>query len=254
MSPGPHFRAFCIAGRFLTRLPFPDCGRDSEDLGRSVVYYPLVGLVIGVLVAGAGWLADAWPAVIAATLVLGLWVWLTGLLHLDGLADSADALLGGLGSRARSLEIMRDPAVGTAGVVALILVLLSKWAGLQVLLELGRWVELLWVPVLSRAFLLPLFLTTPCARQEGLAVELVAALPRGMAWTSMGLACLGAILMLGSAGILACGFAAGLLYGLRRVGMNRLGGLTGDTAGALLELTEAGLLLLFAVVIADSLT
>ncbi len=251
MRANPDIRALCIAGRFLTRLPFPDCRFDRADLGRSVVYYPLVGLLIGVLLAAAGWMLSAWPEAVGATLVLILWIWLTGILHLDGLADSADALIGGLGNRERSLEIMRDPAVGTAGVVSLIMVFLSKWAGLQLLLEHGGLVELLWVPVLSRALLLPLFLTTPCARKEGLAVELVAALPRRFAWGGTALACIGVILTLGAAGVLACGFAAGLVYFSRRTSMKRLGGFTGDTAGATVELIEAGLLVLFSLLAGD---
>lgn len=253
MRANPDIRALCIAGRFLTRLPFPDCRFDRADLGRSVVYYPLVGLLIGVLLAAAGWMLSAWPEAVGATLVLILWIWLTGILHLDGLADSADALIGGLGSRERSLEIMKDSAIGTAGVVALIMVLVSKWAGLQALLSHGGLNELLCVPVLARALLLVLFLTTPCARKDGLAVELVAALPRRLAWGGVGLACIGGIFILGPAAVLACGFAVGLLYLLRHIMMNRLGGVTGDTAGALVELTEAGLLLLFSLLVGDLL-
>ena len=88
-------RAFWLALQFLTRLPAPRMTEHTaEDRGRSVLYYPVVGLLIGaVLTAFLFLLADVNPGLRAALLLL-VWVLLTGALHLDGLADSADAWLG----------------------------------------------------------------------------------------------------------------------------------------------------------------
>lgn len=240
------WRSLLIAGRFLTRLPLPDPGPVSgPDLGRSVAFYPLVGLVIGLLVWGLFRLLsefDISDQYLSATLVLVAWVWLTGGLHLDGLADTADAWVGGLGSRSRTLEIMKDPRSGSFGVIALVLVLLCKWAAIITLAKSGGAVSLIWIPVLARTQLLILFLSTPCARPEGLGAEVGAHLPRATAWAGLIVALIASALFVGSPW-LSLILAAGLLFVLaRRSMMVRLGGFSGDTAGALVEMSEAVML------------
>ncbi|NCA91441.1 MAG: adenosylcobinamide-GDP ribazoletransferase, partial [Gammaproteobacteria bacterium] len=95
-------RPFLIALQFLTRLPVRLTGElSAADLGRSLLYYPLVGLLLGGLLVAGGWLLAGGglltgvAPVLAAALVLSLWVGLTGALHLDGLADMIDAWAGG---------------------------------------------------------------------------------------------------------------------------------------------------------------
>lgn len=227
------------AVRFLTRVPVPEPGPiDAGHHGRSVLFYPLVGLMLGlVLWAGAALLAPA-PAVLGASVLLIVWVWGTGGLHLDGLADAADAWVGGIGDRSRTLDIMKDPAVGATGTIALILVLMVKWAALTSLIATDPAV-LVWVPALARAQLLLLLLTTPYAGRAGIGASLAAALPRRGAWVAGALTILACTLTLGSdAWVLAA--TCILVFALwRRAMMRRLGGFTGDTAGALVELTEA---------------
>ncbi len=93
-------QAFLIALQFLTRLPVPAGGEYSpERVGRSLAWYPLVGLLIGLLLWLADWLLPGQAPLLTAAVLLTLWVGLTGALHLDGLADSADAWVGGLGNR-----------------------------------------------------------------------------------------------------------------------------------------------------------
>ena len=126
-------RAFALALQLLTRLPVPSSSRPPrpEELGLSVLFFPVVGLLIGALLAGLHtvlWLVD--PGVLAA-LVLAMWVLLTGGLHLDGLADTADAWIGGQGHRDRTLAIMKDSRSGPIAIVAVVLVLLAKFAALQ---------------------------------------------------------------------------------------------------------------------------
>ena len=132
-------KAFFIALGLLTRIPVPKMfhikEQDSEKLyGWSVLFYPLVGLLIGVLLVLVSWslsvLSLPSNGLIEAGIILLIWVLITGALHLDGLADSADAWLGGYGDQQRTLEIMKDPYSGPAGVVALVLVLLFKFSAL----------------------------------------------------------------------------------------------------------------------------
>lgn len=243
-------RPLWLAGRLLTRLPFPEPSPFEPRLsGLSVPWYPAIGGLLGALMALAGTtLASVDPGV-AAALVLILWVWSTGALHLDGLADSADAWVGGIASRERTLEIMKDPRCGPAAVTAIGLVLIAKWAGLQALIESGSAWILLLIPLLARAQLPLLMLTTPYARDRGMASEQMAQLPRRAAGAATLIAWIACILIAGWIG-LALYAATLLVFGLsRRTMMRRIAGFTGDTAGALVEITETVLLLL-AVVLA----
>jgi adenosylcobinamide-GDP ribazoletransferase len=239
------WRPFLCAGRFLTRLPLPDPGcRDGPTLGRSALFYPVVGLGIGALVWGlVEAVALALPGVShgpLAALALIAWVWLSGGLHLDGLADSADAWVGGLGDRDRTLEILRDPRVGTMGALALGLALVAKWAGLGVLVQTDGAMDLVWLSALARGQLLLLMLTTGYVRSRGLGADLAAQLPHGVAWVVAALVAVQSALTLGPWSVAAAG-ATFLVW--RRAVVRRLGGFTGDTAGALVELTEVSVLL-----------
>lgn len=236
-------RPFLIALQFLTALPVRITEPDATTTGRSLLYYPLVGLVIGALLAGLAWLLGDAPALLAAALLLAVWVVMTGALHLDGLADSADAWLGGLGDRERTLAIMKDPYCGPTGVVALVLALLIKFAALAYLAPNQSWEILVVTPVLGRTALVLLFLTTPYVRPHGLGGLLANHLPR-RACIAMVMVTLAAIpLITGRAAIGLLLAMAGLFLMLRRLMLQRLGGTTGDTAGALVEITEATVLL-----------
>jgi adenosylcobinamide-GDP ribazoletransferase len=232
-------RPLLLALQFLTRLPVPLRGApEGRDLGRSVLYYPLVGALLGLLLwGGAGVLHNTSPALAAALLLCG-WVLFTGALHLDGLADSADAWAGGHGDRERTLAIMKDPASGPVGVTLLVLVLLLKYAALQAVLANGEPWPLLFAPLLGRTALPLLFLTTPYVRAGGLGEALAGHLPRRAAM----LVIAAVILLSITAGITPAlmTLAAALTFlALRALMRHRLGGTTGDTAGALVEVTEA---------------
>ena len=236
-------RGLLVAIGFLTRLPVPaKVFDDANGPSHSLAWYPMVGLLIGGLLWGLSWVLAAAPPMLAAGLLLLVWVALTGALHLDGLADSADAWVGGLGDRERTLAIMKDPRSGPMGVVALVLVLLLKFAALASLPPASC--ALLLAPVLARASLTAAFLSTPYVRSEGLGSALTGA-PRS--------AC-----MLGLAFALVVGIAGGwrgagavvvtvAVFALWRVAcMRRLGGMTGDTCGALTEGVEAAVLVALA--------
>ncbi|SDH41174.1 cobalamin-5'-phosphate synthase [Pseudomonas flavescens] len=240
---------FWIALQFLTRLPVRLAGiPTAEQTGRSLLCYPLVGGVIGLLLLAAAYLLDTAAVPLQAALLLSLWVGLSGALHLDGLADSADAWMGGFGDRARTLTIMKDPRSGPVAVVVLVLLLLLKFVALLTLLEGRGHLALLLVPVLGRGALLALFLCTPYVRAGGLGEVLASHLPRSAAIAVLAVTSLTCLLF---GGIWVMLVAMGIFYGLRRMMQQRLGGTTGDTAGALLEVLECGVLLTMALQVAD---
>lgn len=233
-----------IAVQFLTRLPVRLPGLPpAEAVGRSVLWYPAVGLLLGALLSLIAWLGAAGDVFLQAALVLAGWVILTGGLHLDGLADTVDAWIGGYGDRERTLAIMKDPACGPMGVLALLLTLLLKWSALVVLLPHAP--GCLWLAPLAGRLALPwLLLTTPYVRPSGLGDLLSRHLPRTTLTRVLLLGAL-AILLLPQ-GWTALLVTAGVALLVRRALRQRLGGTTGDTAGALLEFTETGVLVALA--------
>ncbi|MGE8146603.1 adenosylcobinamide-GDP ribazoletransferase [Pseudomonas frederiksbergensis] len=235
---------FWIALQFLSSLPIRLPGMPApQELGRSLLFYPLVGLLFGGLLWALSGLLAGTPLLLHAALLLTAWVLLSGALHLDGLADSADAWLGGFGDRERTLTIMKDPRSGPIAVVTLVLVLLLKFSALLALIEQGQGVVLVVVPLIGRAALLGLFLTTPYVRAGGLGQALADHLPRKAGWQVLAVSALGCVLIAGLfKGLVVLAMAVVVFVWLRQVMVRRLDGTTGDTAGALLELLEMTLL------------
>ncbi|MEJ5061681.1 MULTISPECIES: adenosylcobinamide-GDP ribazoletransferase [unclassified Pseudomonas] len=234
---------FWIALQFLSSLPIRLPGMPApKELGRSLLFYPLVGLLFGGILWALNWLLMGTPLMLHAALLLTVWVLLSGALHLDGLADSADAWLGGFGDRERTLTIMKDPRSGPIAVVTLVLVLLLKFAALLALIEQQYAVALIIVPLLGRSALLGLFLTTPYVRAGGLGQALADHLPRLAGKQVLVGSAVICVLIAGFGGVLALVLATVVFVWLRQVMLRRLGGTTGDTAGALLELLEMAVL------------
>jgi adenosylcobinamide-GDP ribazoletransferase len=235
---------FWIALQFLSSLPIRLPGMPSpQALGRSLLFYPAVGLLFGVLLLLLNGLLSATPAILHAALLLSAWVLLSGGLHLDGLADSADAWLGGFGDRERTLSIMKDPRSGPIAVVTLILLLLLKFTAILALIDSGHSLALLLAPVIGRSAMLGLFLSTPYVRKGGLGQALADHLPRPLGQQVLLVSAVGCVLAGGWSGLFAVLLAAGGFFWLRQLMLRRLGGTTGDTAGALLELLEVLVLL-----------
>jgi adenosylcobinamide-GDP ribazoletransferase len=237
-------RAFGAAVCFLTRLPL---GRllivDEDDLARAGATFPLVGAAIGALMGTValllvhplgGWLA-AVLALAAATL-------LTGALHLDALADSADAL--SARTRERALAIMRDHAIGSYGAVAIALDLLLKAGAVSTLASHHDVLRAaVAAGVLSRAAPLLLATALPYARSE---TGLGAPLTQGSRARAAIAAVFGAgiaVAMAGAHGAIAAGVAATVVVSLAVCYRRWLGGVTGDTLGAAVELTEVAVFL-----------
>lgn len=236
-------QAFLIALQFLTIFPVKlTTPVSSAAMGRSLLFYPLVGLLMGSVLLAATMLLSNQTTLVSAALILTLWVVITGGLHLDGLADSSDAWLGGLGDKARTLAIMKDPACGPIGVLALVLVLLLKFVAIASLIDSEQTFALLWALMLARLAMPLLFLTTPYQRASGLASAMHQAMPAS-ALRRMLLLVTVAILLLADVGVVLVSLLVFLL--LRYLMERRLGGFTGDTAGAMIELLETTVLLYF---------
>ena len=238
------FRAFFIALGLLTRIPVPRHPAPSEqELGYSVLSYPLVGLLIGgILVALAHFPLALWSDLHAA-LLLTVWVWVTGGLHLDGLADSADAWVGGLGNRQRTLEIMQDSRSGPMAITTITLLILVKFAAIKTLLVTNQGWLLILPPFLGRSGILLLFLTLPYVRVQGMGAVAARTVPKKLGGF---LLCMigGSVLFLyDGMGAKLLLFVLGGFFLLRRQMRHRLGGTTGDSAGALCELLETIVLL-----------
>lgn len=235
--------AFWIALQFLSSLPIRLAGMpEPRELGRSLLFYPLVGLLFGAILWAVNWMLLGTPTQLHAALLLCVWVLLSGGLHLDGLADSADAWLGGFGDRERTLTIMKDPRSGPIAVVTVVLVLLLKFTALLALIEQPNSLGLVIVPLIGRSALLGLFLTTPYVRAGGLGQALADHLPRSAGKQVLAVSAVACVLVAGVSGVLALVLAALGFVWLRQVMLRRLGGTTGDTAGAMLELLEVGVL------------
>lgn len=245
------FKSFLISLQLLTRIPVPmlnvsDDSNNEKCFGLSVLFYPLVGLIIGAILVFVNKLLSylSLPAhgLIEASIILTVWILITGALHLDGLADSADAWLGGYGDKKRTLDIMKDPYCGPAGVVVLLLVLLMKFSAIIVI----GWEILLLAPVLGRTAAMLLLATTPYVRQGGMGELAANRLSKNTVWfVTLLVVTLSIFWLEQSSLVVLLIFFVGYL--LRLMMIKRIDGTTGDTAGAMVELIELSVLVGFVV-------
>ncbi len=232
---------FPLALTFLTKFPWPWPGPSDETaLARSMFWFPWVGALLGLAFWGA-WtaLTKILPGPAAAALLLAFTVWITGGLHLDGLADTADGLGGGR-TPVEALRIMKDSRVGAFGVISLIVALVLKFAlFLSFATTPGGTGALLLYPVISRWGMVLLAYLSPYARPEG---GLGQAMTLGVSRRVAACASLSAgalsFAFLGVPGLALFG-VAGLAVWLGSLSFQkRLGGITGDVLGATNEVLE----------------
>ena len=243
-------RAFRLAVAFLTVIPvrLGDGEVTEADLAVSRFAYPVVGIAIGLVLAAWSealrlWGIDPAPA---AFLLVAAGVAITGGLHLDGLADTGDGLFL-RGDASRRLAVMRDPHVGSFGVTAIVLVLLGKYAALSHATGPGRSLAVLGAATVGRTLILVAAGTSRYARLDGTGRVLIgAATPSDAFVAASGTLAFGALLA-GRAGLAAAAAALGLAWGLTRYASRKLGGITGDILGALVELTELVFLVIYAI-------
>jgi adenosylcobinamide-GDP ribazoletransferase len=238
---------FLIALQFLTTFPVHLKQMPSKQQNaQSLLFYPVVGLMIGLILFAIAISLKAIPIIILSSVILVVWIWLTGGLHLDGLADTADAWVGGFGDPERTLKIMKDPSCGPIGVLSLIILCLLKWSALYVLLQQQFYSALILFPLLARLTPLFLFLTTNYVREKGLGTSIAECMPKTAAVMICAL-CLLASVYWGWAGIIAVISMTGTLLYLRHKFIQRIGGITGDTVGASIEICETVGLLIFVI-------
>jgi adenosylcobinamide-GDP ribazoletransferase len=228
--------------RYLTIIPMPSsAGANAEALGRSAAWFPLVGLGIGVALGaidrGLCWIL---PPVVGAGLTVVAWTAVTGGLHLDGLADSLDGLMGR--DPPHRLTIMRDSRIGVFGAIGLTLVLLLMVTALAELPADVRWRVLVITPVIGRAAV-PLLAVVFPAAGGGEGAAFIASVEPWSAAAAVAGAAVIASAGLGPIGPASLLVGLGTALGLGWVLARRLGGLTGDSLGAAVELTELSVLL-----------
>jgi adenosylcobinamide-GDP ribazoletransferase len=243
-----------IALGFLTIIPVRTSAPEPGDLGRAGVWFPIIGLVLGViLVAAHFWLGQLFSPLLTAALVVALWAALTGGLHLDGLADCCDGLFAAV-SPERRLEIMRDPRLGAFGGLGLILFIILKVLAVASLTSssfvLGPWsfvlgpLSFVLSASLSR-YLILLVARQPSARPGGLGADFALGLtPR--VFMLAALIPLALILLGGWRALIAAVLAHLVAFVIIRFSRARLGGVTGDVLGLTVELAELTVLLTFA--------
>lgn len=240
-------RLLATAATFLTRLPWVArwCYPDLESLGRATPCFPVIGAIVGLIAAGAGGLA----LVLTGSLTVGAWAALvagvlsTGAFHEDGLADACDGLFGGY-TVERKLEIMKDSRIGSFGAVALVLLFGTK-AALLSALDPSLWLPaLVAAHVWARASTLPLAYALPYVR-DGNHKPVAAAVTPFRLTLGLGLALLltlptGPLLAVAAGGLTL--IAAALLGRWLR---GQIGGVTGDTLGAVNQVVEVLVLALW---------
>ncbi len=242
-------KGFLTALQFLTIIKVrEDPGLTGEQLGSSMAYFPLVGLVIGLVLAGVRIGASyILPTVLADTLVIIAFVIITGALHLDGFADTVDGLAGGK-DRERILAIMKDSRIGSFAVIGLILLLLLKVFALMEVPASLKTGTLIIVPVLGRWSTVQLAALFPYARSGyGTAqafVGFTGKLEYLVASLMTALIVVGLFLM---KGVVIMAIAGALTFGIGLFSKRRIGGVTGDILGATCELVEVTTLILVCV-------
>jgi len=211
---------------FLTPL-----GGPAVPDARTLSWFPAVGALIGLAVGGAWWAADRiWPPLVAAAVALVVDLALTGLLHVDGLVDSADGLLPQI-SRERRLEIMADPTVGAYGVIVAGAVLLLRVTALAAIAPDPVLLAGIWCA--SRTAMAVTARAVPYARAEGgLASALLGGDWRPVGLSGVGLAVALAAVAGGGQPIVAVALGLGASAGVVVAAHRRLGGFTGDVLGA----------------------
>jgi adenosylcobinamide-GDP ribazoletransferase len=262
--------SFWYAIAFLTRIPAVNLSKalkiNNKEISQgSLYFYPLIGLIIGLLMsavyfvcawqvndsnvlASTGFVSTGFDSsnLVIAALMLLVWCLVTGGLHLDGLADAADAWVGGYGDKQRTLDIMKDPTVGPMGAMLVVLVLLLKFSALVVLVDKTDGFYLigliLTVPMLARFSILPLFYFTPYVREKGLGSNLKQSINPIIFIIVTTVCLLLTVVFVQQKSIFILILAAAILLWARNIMMQRIEGTTGDTAGAMIEVQEALLL------------
>lgn len=234
------FSPFFSAVRFFTTIPVPLswCGR-IENIERGLRWYTLIGLMIGLLLAG--WdrcLLHLFPALPSAALTITFWLVITGGFHMDGVADTADGFFSSR-PKERILEILKDSRTGAMGVMAIVLVTVIKLSALASLPPNARATALLLAPVAGRFAALFVMNRFPYARTSGLSSIYLAGRSHKVLGISAGIFMAAALLFWQRTGILLILFTIAFAWAFGHWCKTKIDGFAGDNLGAVLEIMEA---------------
>ncbi|MCX5701179.1 MAG: adenosylcobinamide-GDP ribazoletransferase [Candidatus Omnitrophica bacterium] len=231
--------SFLLAIQFLTTLPLKIKGFSEKKIAWALVYFPVVGflLALALVVLNSSLIILGIPSLAINIILVIFLIILTGGMHLDGLSDTADALLSGKG-KIEMLEIMRDPHIGVMGVLSIVSIILLKIGLLTSIGFTVKPVALFLMCILSRWSVVLVMYLFPYARQEGKAKLFIQGLNLKILAISMVTAFIFSFALWGMKGLLTLAIISGCAYLINRVISRKLGGVTGDTLGATIELTE----------------
>lgn len=236
-------KQFFIALQFLTILPIKIKSEiKKEDLGRSLVYFPLVGALLGFFLVLTFLTFDFLPHLVTAVLILGASIIITGGMHLDGFADTCDGLYG-FKTKARALEIMRESHIGAMGVIGIIVLLLLKFALLASIPKESMWRLLILMAVFARWAQTLACLFSSYARKEGKAKYFIEYAGKREFFIGTVFTLTAFLLLLNVKGLIL--FIVTLLSIILSISWikRRIDGMTGDTIGAVNEVAEVSVLL-----------
>lgn len=235
--------------QFMTRLPIPERYTQTltlEDYPRGIVTFPVVGLVVGIITALVfAMLQSALGPLLASVFAVLSGAAVTGAFHLDGLADTADGVFSAR-TRERMLEIMRDSQIGTNGALALIFHLLLKIVVIYQLATIGAVVysALIAGPIIGRGLNVLLMYRQTYARESGVGNIYIGKISQRDLFLTLLISALLLLLLLGFQAIVPVAFSLIFVVGYRWFIQHKLGGQTGDTLGAAIELLDLIFILL----------
>jgi adenosylcobinamide-GDP ribazoletransferase len=233
---------FLTALRFLTIIPLPKLREVSgKDVGRSLVYFPIVGIIIGLILAGLAWvLTLILPMAVVSILLIIALVLIIGGLHLDGLADTFDGLAGH--TVEERWQIMRDSHIGSFGVVAIVCLLLLEYGSLISIPRAWLFWSLILMPTAGRWAIVYAITVYPYARPSGLGTVFKENAGR---W-SLIIASVVTLAVAGGlffwAGLVIMAVVWGITAGVGAFFKRRFAGLTGDNYGAINVIVEVTVL------------
>lgn len=246
-SKGNLLIGFLVAVQFLSIFP-PVIKRPFRptEVGHSTGFYPIVGFIFGAILVGTNYLLSMiFPVAVTAALTLAAWIILSGALHLDGFLDSCDGLFGGSTSEKR-LEIMKDERVGAFALAGGLLLVLMKFTALNTLTNPAS--ALLLAPTLSRWSMVATIFAFPYARERGLGRDIKDHTGPRQLLLASAIALVVAWLAGREFGLLAALAALLVVWIAGRFTLGRIpAGMTGDTYGAINEVVELLVLLLFTI-------
>jgi len=237
---------FIISLQFLTIIPFSkNIQVSEEDLGKSMLYFPLAGLFIGGCLVGVNHLLSfLLPQRVVDGLIITFMVLITGSMHIDALADTIDGIGSGK-ERNEKLRIMKDPTVGAMGVAAIVLVLILKYAALTAIPGTFKNQALLVMPVMGRwSQVIVSYFSTYAGLKKGLGSPFTsqASLPVFMGASIMAALCVSCLFLV--KGIIIAGIVIVVSFVYSLFFKRLLGGITGDVLGAGNELIEVAVLIM----------